>query len=121
VTTVCPETTGVYTIYKTWTCSAPAYDCSSGVTKTAAATVTVSPAKTLATPTIVPGYTPGASGPATYSPGITTIATAASKASNATATAKPTTKVVNAGAAQLSLMPTLAVLVIGGLLAVIGI
>jgi hypothetical protein len=60
-TTICPETTGTYTLTKTITCPAHGGDCTP---KTQTLTVTVSPlAPSERTTHVVPGCTPGATGP----------------------------------------------------------
>ncbi|KAL2018656.1 hypothetical protein VTK56DRAFT_491 [Thermocarpiscus australiensis] len=145
-TAVCPETTGTYTITKTWTCPGSNHGCGTpggggGATKTRTLTVTVSPAPTKPTPVVVPGCTPGATGPAGCAhcapAGPTTLLPApptsvpgcagcvnATATATATATAKPsaTQKVpVTAGAGRAGLASGVgAVVVVVGVLAVMG-
>jgi hypothetical protein len=89
-TTICPETTGTYTLTKTITCPAHGGDCTP---KTQTLTVTVSPlAPSERTTHVVPGCTPGATGPSVCAQcgtgaGPTTLV---SWSASATATAVPT-------------------------------
>ncbi|KAK4035318.1 aspartic peptidase domain-containing protein [Parachaetomium inaequale] len=141
-TAICPETTATYTFHKTLTCSAhDSGSCPSGSTKTTALTVTVSPLPpTERTTHVVPGCTPGATGPsvcAQCGPAatqVTTLVAAAPTAgcvgcpspsgghkgnSTVTATVRPTGGVVTAGADRVGVMYGV-VVVMGGLMVVMG-
>ena len=128
---ICPETTGTYTIHKTFTCSAQDSGCGApGATKTSALTVTVSPlAPTDRTTQIVPGCTSGAPGPSACvqcatggAAAHTTLVVAVPTAKvNGTATAAPKpTKPVTAGAGRIGWASGVVAVAGGALLVVMG-
>ncbi|KAL1841820.1 hypothetical protein VTJ49DRAFT_6573 [Mycothermus thermophilus] len=119
--TVCPETTGTFSIIKTLTCSGAPSFCPYGSTTTTAVPVTVTPVPpTERTTHVVPGCTPGAPGPSdciqcspTAPTTLASITHAATYVPTASATA--TKAVVTAGAARAGVVQVVGTIVAGAL------